>query len=126
MAEVIEYKVGDLVSLQEGQKGKIVQIVKPLGTYSMYKVQSLFDGCIKTLAKHQLVKFEPLETNDVNDMHVLEEVQPQIDPVLLSLFETEIDNITMMISTIKKLAPMTPQNNIMFPPQMSTQDVSYK
>jgi hypothetical protein len=39
-----------------GEKGTIVDIVFPLGTYAMYKVQLFIDGEILTLAKHKLVK----------------------------------------------------------------------
>ena len=96
---VTEYKVGDLVALSEaeGHKGKIVDITKPLGTYCMYTVQSMHDGSTNKLAKHQLVEYEPCG----NDGHPslassaqnleAEEVSPEVDPVLLSLLESDMD-----------------------------------
>jgi hypothetical protein len=37
-------------------KGKIVNIIQPTGTYSMYIIHNYFDGTITNCAKHELVK----------------------------------------------------------------------
>lgn len=70
-----EFKLGDIVSVgNNGEKGKIVDIYQPLGTYNMYKVQSRFDGRIINAARHELVKGLPdddfrevLETTGLNE-----------------------------------------------------------
>jgi hypothetical protein len=36
--------------------GKIVNIIQPTGTYSMYTIHNYFDGTITNCAKHDLVK----------------------------------------------------------------------
>ena len=55
-----DFSIGDTVQVgSNGQKGKITDIVQPLGTYCMYKVQSFNDGQIITVAKHELVKGLP-------------------------------------------------------------------
>ena len=51
------FKVGEIVQVGEhGEKGKIIEISKPLGTYNMYKVHMMGSGEIKSAAKHELVK----------------------------------------------------------------------
>ena len=57
-----DFNVGDCVCVgASGEKGKIVDIYKPLGTYKMYKVQSYTTGDICTASKSQLVKGLPDE-----------------------------------------------------------------
>lgn len=56
----VVFHVGDTVQVGwNGEKGKITDIVRPLGTYCMYKVQFFSDGRIVTFAKHELVKGLP-------------------------------------------------------------------
>ena len=51
------FKVGDIVCVGDGgDKGKIIEVLKPLGTYDMYKGMSLYSGEIVTASKTQLVK----------------------------------------------------------------------
>jgi hypothetical protein len=58
--EMVVFHVGDAVQVGwNGEKGKITDIVRPLGTYCMYKVQLFNDGRIVTVAKHELVKGLP-------------------------------------------------------------------
>lgn len=52
----IEFKIGDVVKVgQRGEKGKIVDMYKPFGTYLMYKVYTYETGDILTVARHELV-----------------------------------------------------------------------
>ena len=55
-----QFNIGDFVCVgTNGERGKIVNKFKPLGTYPLYTVQSLYDGKIMTAAKHELVKGQP-------------------------------------------------------------------
>ena len=57
-----QFKVGEVVQIgPNGEKGKIIEITRPLGTYCMYKVHSMVNGQIKTCAYHELVKGLPDE-----------------------------------------------------------------
>jgi hypothetical protein len=50
--EMVVFHVGDTSQVGwNGEKGKITDIVRPLGTYSMYKVQLFSDGRIVTVEK---------------------------------------------------------------------------
>lgn len=60
------FEIGELVTI--GKKGKIVNIVKPCGTYEMYKVQSLKSGEIITAAKHELIKVIPDDEYDFQNL----------------------------------------------------------
>ena len=81
------FKVGEIVQVgEQGEKGKIIEITKPLGTYNMYKVHMMGSGEIKSAAKHELVKgladevfhnlfdcFQPLEsTSSTSTMSLTE------------------------------------------------------
>jgi len=53
----MDFKIGDVVQIgTSGHKGKIVNIIQPTGTYSMYTIHNYFDGTITHCAKHELVK----------------------------------------------------------------------
>jgi hypothetical protein len=44
----MDFKIGDVVQIgTRGHKGKIVNIIQPTGTYSMYTIHNYFDGTIK-------------------------------------------------------------------------------
>ena len=63
-----EFKVGDVVCLgHHGEKGKIIDIYRPLGTYPMYKVHMMTNGSVKSAAHHELVKGLPDE--DFQDLY---------------------------------------------------------
>ena len=50
------YKLGDVFQVGAlGEQGKIIDIYKPLGTYSMYKVHLYHTGKIAHAAKHELI-----------------------------------------------------------------------
>jgi len=52
-----EFKIGDTVQVGlNGQKGKVTDIIHPLGTFCMYKVRLFTNGNILTVARHELVK----------------------------------------------------------------------
>jgi hypothetical protein len=54
------FKVGDQVQVgPQGEKGKIIEIYRPLGTYPMYKVHLMTTGTVTTAAVHELVKGMP-------------------------------------------------------------------
>ena len=75
-----DFKLGDIVCLEDGSRAKIINIEKPMGTYSIYIVQSMNDGSVE----HQLVKHMP------DDAIVFDEA-PQIDADLLAgLFASEM------------------------------------
>jgi hypothetical protein len=62
MSSKTEFKVGDIVHIgNNGEKGKIIDIVKPLSTYCMHKVHTFYSGEIKVAAKHELLKGVPDE-----------------------------------------------------------------
>jgi hypothetical protein len=53
----MDFKIGDVVQIgTRGHKGKIVNIIQPTGTYSMYTIHNYFDGTITNCAKLELVK----------------------------------------------------------------------
>jgi hypothetical protein len=53
----MDCKIGDVVQIGTSRhKGKIVNIIQPTGTYSMYTIHNYFDGTITSCAKHELVK----------------------------------------------------------------------
>lgn len=55
--KIMDFKIGDVVQIgTSGHKGKIVNIIQPTGTYSMYTIHNYFDGTITHCAKHELVK----------------------------------------------------------------------
>lgn len=59
---MVQFKIGDVVQVGRlGEKGKIVDVYKPLGSYEMYKVHIFTHGEIRTAAKHELVKGLPDE-----------------------------------------------------------------
>jgi hypothetical protein len=71
--------------------GKIVDIIHPLGTYAMYKVQIFNDGKILTLAKHGLVKGLPDDLVMFNsDMHSQFIIQKQAIQVKTSSLNLHI------------------------------------
>ena len=52
-----KFRVGDTVTVgNRGVVDKVVDIVKPLGTYEIFKIQSYHDGSIHSAAHHELVK----------------------------------------------------------------------
>ncbi|WAR15576.1 hypothetical protein MAR_005681 [Mya arenaria] len=53
MANLKQFKIGDTVQI--GNK----DIVKPLGTYSMYKVHTFLTGDITLAVRHELIKGMP-------------------------------------------------------------------
>ena len=55
-----EFKVNEIVQVG-GEKGKIIEITKPLGTYPIYKVHMMGNGEIRSAARHELVKGMPDE-----------------------------------------------------------------
>ncbi|WAR05326.1 hypothetical protein MAR_020695 [Mya arenaria] len=60
MSLLREFKIGDVVQIGSNvEKGKIIDIYKPLGTFSMYKVHTYCTGEIKSAARHELVKGLP-------------------------------------------------------------------
>lgn len=60
--DLADFKVGDVVCLgSDGEKGKIIDIYRPVGTYPMYKVHVMTSGNVKTAARHELVKGLPDE-----------------------------------------------------------------
>ena len=53
----MDFKIGDVVQIgTSGHKGKIVNIIQPTRTYSMYTIHNYFDGTITNCAKHELAK----------------------------------------------------------------------
>jgi hypothetical protein len=53
----MDCKIGDVVQIGTSRHtGKIVNIIQPTGTYSMYTIHNYFDGTITNCAKHELVK----------------------------------------------------------------------
>ena len=53
----LQFKIGDTVQLgSSGEKGKIIDIFKPNGTYNMYKVHLMTTGAVRTAARHELIK----------------------------------------------------------------------
>jgi hypothetical protein len=43
----MDFEIGDVVQIgTSGHKGKIVNIIQPTGTYSMYTIHNYFDGTI--------------------------------------------------------------------------------
>ena len=103
-----DFNVGDCVCVgASGEKGKIVDIYKPLGTYKMYKVQSYTTGDICTASKSQLVKGLPDEMFNI----IFEEA-----------FQDEIDdNIIDTVSSTVAQNLMTSNN---MPQQTSGSDAS--
>jgi hypothetical protein len=78
MSSSMEYfNIGDTVQVwSNGEKGNIIDIIKPLGTYSMYKVHMFFSGDIKAAAKHELVKGIPdFDFQDLYDCYILDEIE---------------------------------------------------
>jgi uncharacterized membrane protein SpoIIM required for sporulation len=62
-----EFKIGDSVSVRtDKQKGRIVNKLKPFGTFTMYIVHLLNDGTMVTAVKHELVK--GMEDDEFNQM----------------------------------------------------------
>ena len=52
-----KFRVGDTVTVgNRGVVGKVIDIVKPLETYEIFKIQSYHDGSIHSAAHHELVK----------------------------------------------------------------------
>ena len=60
----VGFAVNGIVSFKDGTSGKMIEITKPLGTYSIYHVKSIFDGSVNEYAKHQLVKLESSEERE--------------------------------------------------------------
>ena len=69
------FNIGDIVQIgSQGERGKIIDIYKPLGTYPMYKVHVMSNGVIKTAARHELIKGMPDE--DFQDLWTAVEMRP--------------------------------------------------
>ena len=52
-----EFKIGDTVQIGlNGEKGKVIDIYKPVGTYCMYKIHMMFSGKVKQLQNMNLWK----------------------------------------------------------------------
>ncbi|WAR15628.1 hypothetical protein MAR_005733 [Mya arenaria] len=62
MANLKQFKIGDTVQI--GNK----DIVKPLGTYSMYKVHTFLTGDITLAVRHELIKGMPDFRNFLPDV----------------------------------------------------------
>ena len=59
-SNLVQFKLNDVVQIgSAGRRGKIVDIVRPLGTYEMYKVMLFDDGSVHSAARHELVKGLP-------------------------------------------------------------------
>ena len=112
-----DFKVSDTVFLSDNIKGKIVNITRPLGTYQIYHVQSLNDGSIHRMAKHQLIKLDnepkspPPVTNSVSSPPELDlSNPPELDIDLLQALFTgdfECRENNAIIEQITKQAPAT-------------------
>ena len=78
-----EFKIGDVVQVgSNGEKGKIIDIIRPLGTYCMYKVHMYFTGNVRTAAKHELVKGLPdQDFQDLFECYNLDEFFNLDEPV---------------------------------------------
>ena len=114
-----EFQVGESVQVGgQGEKGKIIEINRPLGTYPIYKVHMMGNGQIKNAAKHELVKGMPDEI-----FHNLFDCfeQPQATATsTISLADLINDNIlsTVNASDIDlELFERTEQLSILFPSQ---------
>ena len=60
MSNRVEFWLNDFVQVgNSGRKGKIVNIVRPFGRYTIYKIQLLDDGIVVSAALHELVKDSP-------------------------------------------------------------------
>ena len=110
-----DFKLGDIVCLEDGSRAKIINIEKPMGTYSIYIVQSMNDGSVERKAKHQLVKHMP------DDAIEFEEA-PDIDADLLAgLFASEMSESTETMhssenitTTTPIISPPTPNNRFIY------------
>ncbi|XP_033727679.1 glutamine-rich protein 1-like [Pecten maximus] len=74
----MNFRVGETVRVgQNGKRGKIVSIEKPLGTYTYYVIHS-FDGEMIRCARHELIK--GLDDHVVFDKELLQLFNPQNSP----------------------------------------------
>jgi hypothetical protein len=91
--EKVNFLVGDTVKCGlNGGMGKIVELIHPLGTYAVYKVQLFNDGKIFTLEKHELVKGLPddlmMFNSDMYNQLIVPKKTIQVQTSNLKLFET--------------------------------------
>lgn len=97
-----EFKIGDSVSVRtDKQKGRIVNKLKPFGTFTMYTVHLLNDGTMVTAAKHALVK--GMEDDEFNQM------LPTTSNIDLSSLISNNSNINLSTTTAmpQPLVPAT-------------------
>ena len=123
-----DINVGDCVGAS-GEKGKIVDIYKPLGTYKMYKVQSYTTGDICTASKSQMVKGLPDEMFNI----IFEEAfQDEIDDNIIDTVSSTVAHNLMTSNdmpqqtsgsdaSVNENAPSQPQMNPPSPPNSQRQ-----
>ena len=96
------FKVRDIVQVgTNGEKGRIIDVFRPLGTYCMYKVHMMTTGNVTTAAQHELIKGLP--DNDFQNLFDCFETQldssfapspPQLqDSQLVTINESDINDI---------------------------------
>ena len=113
----VGFAVNDIFSFKDGTSGKIIEITKPLGTYSIYHVKSMFDGSVNEYAKHQLVK---LESSQERESHDTFETDIESDQYLMQLLIDEkefreIDSRSSEVSLEPNNPPPPPINTAAFP-----------
>ena len=103
----VGFAVNDIVSFKDGTSGKIIEITKPLGTYCIYHVKSMFDGSVNEYAKHQLVKLESSQDCQERENHDDFETDIESDQYLMQLLIDEKE-FREMNSTEVSIEPNNP------------------
>lgn len=107
------FKVGEIVQVGDhGEKGKIIDIYKPLGTYNMYKVHMMGSGEVKSASKHELVKGL---ADDVfqNLFDCYQQPQPHATTSNATMSLTDILSDTTTFETINEIDLYETQSNQM-------------
>ena len=83
------FKVRDIVQVgNNGEKGRIIEVFRPLGTYCLYKVHMMGSGNVTTAAQHELIKGLP--DHDFHDLFDCLQPSATNEPHLQTINESDL------------------------------------
>ena len=109
------FQLSDIVYLSDNTKGKIINITRSLVTYQIYHVQSLNDGSICKMTKHELVRLDNGSKSPSSGISPVNQA-PELDIDLLhALFTEDFESKntgnkqTLALPQVTELLSTTPQ-----------------